>query len=1064
MADGLWSRVKRSFVLPAAERRNFVSPYGYESPAYSILINGMFGQPPSRGTGFTARAEALEIPAVLRGRNLICSISTLPLEAVDQRNVVQRHPLLEQIDPNVANVVTIAQLVEDLLFDAVAWLKITATDAAGYPTKAIRIDPTQVSFTPPSDYKRGWLPSDLPTTGVIWMNGDPVAWDRVIRFDSPNPPLMKVIRRVVARAIALDAAAAMYAENPRPSDYFEPADPTADPVDDEIIQKILDQWKEARRERSTAYVPAALKYNTVQQPTPVELQLAQLQKQVGLEIANALGLDPEDLGLSTTSRTYQNATDRRKDRINDTLSSYMGAITGRLTMPDVTKRGIRTRFSLDDYLRADPKTRAEVNAIYIEKRVVTPEWVAATEGLPPEALPKAYETPTAIEPDRPIINVGEATVAEPLAIAANERAQYRFAAAQHELTFENPAVTAAFAVDIPHRTISGLIVPWGQHARSGGRSWRFARGGLAPIADLKRVKLLRDHDNSQALGYALSIEETDAGLVGTFTVAPGPDGDRALALAEHGTLDGLSIGADWTPDAFSPDPENPGVSLVHRYSMKETSLTAMPAFPDSRLTSVRASDQGEKESGMPEPTPQATAPETTPTPAPAPNIAPAPAPAAAPAAPAAPVVTFSAEQFTEFMNVHRGNTQVADGQVAPAVAPAQPEARPVVNPTGEVGTGEAGAQGAVFVAEPLPYRFSYERPFEGRPGRHVFHTGAQFDFSTDLYNAINKRSGVDLDGAVKRVNDLVRRTFAVSVSNVSSVTPNKDRPDLWVPQMDYTTPLWDMVNAGTLADGTPFDVPKFSSASGLVSAATAGTEPSPGAFAVTTQTITPTQLWGKVEIERQAIRRGGNPQISGIIWDQMLRSYVEARESAVATFLNTLTAATDITLTVATGASDATEDRASVADLEAALADLQFARGGNRFSAAAAQQDLFRLLARVADTAGRRLFPMINPQNANGTTRALYATIDVGGTVFVPAWALGAAGQTNPTNSWLFDPAKVLGWASEPDRLDWDFGATVQSNNVTQLAYVTMGIYGDVALANTDINGVRQIVHDPVGS
>lgn len=615
------------------------------------------------------------------------------------------------------------------------------------------------------------------------------------------------------------------------------------------------------------------------------------------------------------------------------------------------------------------------------------------------------------------------------------------------------------------RTISGLIVPWGQAARHAGKYWEFARGALK-WPDLRKVKLLRDHDNSQVLGYALDIRETERGIEGTFSVAPGPDGDRALALAEHGTLDGLSVGALWTDADYAPHPSKPGVNLVHNGSMAETSLTGMPAFTDSRLTSVRASEEQGEEPAVPDNTPEqapatpaATAPESTPAAAPETTVVPQ-APAVAPA-PQGGQFSMGIDDMLKLFSAMRETgapVNVAAGAVTTEpVAVAEP--RPTVDPT----TNEVRETAATFVSEPLPYRFTYERPISGKPGRHVFHR-SEHDFSTDLYNVINGKANVDLDAAKKRVDGLVARTFAVSVANVASVTPNRDRPDMWVPQRDYTTPLWDMVNAGSLADSTPFDVPKFSSASGLVAAATAGTEPSPGAFAVTTQTITPTQLWGKIEIERQAIRRGGNPAISGIIWDQMLRSYVEARESAVATFLNTLTAATDITLTVATGASDATEDRTSVADLEAALADLQFARGGNTFTAAAAQQDLYRLLARVADTTGRKLYPMINPMNASGTTRALYSTIEIGGTVFVPAWALGAAGQTNPTNSWLFDPTTVMGWASEPDRLEWNFGATVQSNNVTQLAYVTMGIYGDIALANTDINGVRQIVHDPVGS
>jgi hypothetical protein len=43
----------------------------------------------------------------------------------------------------------------------------------------------------------------------------------------------------------------------------------------------------------------------------------------------------------------------------------------------------------------------------------------------------------------------------------------------------------------------------------------------------------------------------------------------------------------------------------------------------------------------------------------------------------------------------------------------------------------------------------------------------------------------------------------------------------------------------------------------------------------------------------------------------------------------------------------------------------------------------------------------------------------------------------------------------------WDFGATVQTANIPQLSHVTLGIYGDIAFANLDIAGVRQVTFDP---
>lgn len=395
-----WGKIRRAF--SASPRR-----FNYESPAYSLLIKGMFGQQPDGRVGIGSREEALQIPAVRKGRNIICSFSTLPLEAVNQRNEVVDHPLFRQIDPNVPNVVTLAQLIEDLLFEAVAWWEVTSTED-GYPSSAIRHEPGQVSMQQPSGYQQGWLPSELPTEGVIYMRGKPVPFSRVIRFDSPNPPLLRDADRVVRRALALYLAAEIYANEPRPMDYFAPADQFADPFadDEDGVEQLLDSWATARRRRRTAYVPGGLTYNEVQQPTPADLQLVQLQERVNKDLANLIGLDPEDVGENTTSRTYANVVDRRKDRINDLFGPYMAAITQRLSMPDVTKRGIKVRFGLDDYLKADPKTRAEVWQTYEGMGVVSREYVNAAEGFPPGSIGQAPPAP------RTPIQVSPATVSE----------------------------------------------------------------------------------------------------------------------------------------------------------------------------------------------------------------------------------------------------------------------------------------------------------------------------------------------------------------------------------------------------------------------------------------------------------------------------------------------------------------------------------------------------------------------------------------------------------------------------------------------------------------------------
>ena len=600
-----------------------------------------------------------------------------------------------------------------------------------------------------------------------------------------------------------------------------------------------------------------------------------------------------------------------------------------------------------------------------------------------------------------------------------------------------------FSVDTQRRTITGVVMPWGKIGRhSNGQKWIFERGSLV-YGHVKFLRLNDEHDNAQRIGRAVDAQDTDEGLVVTFKINPGEAGDRALANAQSGQRRGLSVETEIDIVDAGPHPEHFGVTRVTLANFTGVGLVSNPAFTDSRIIRVVASYDPEGTGMPPEDTTTTTQPanqpDTQPTPQPQPQPNPQPQPEPAPQA-----VTFSSDQFAQFLS---------------SVGLGAPAGRPVVNPAARPAPN---AQ----VDEPLPYRFSRNA------GRTVFAGDAEHDFSTDLFAIVRARTeGRAAPDAEARVNGMIAAAFAadnttsinfdVDRADISATTPNRHRPDLWQPQMDYVTPLWDMINAGT-TDGRSFDVPKFNSSSGLVVPATEGVEPAPGAFSATLQTITPTQVWGKVEVTRQAWRAGGSPQLSGILWDQMLREYYEDRENAVATFLNTLTAATDITLTGTPATTpDNDDDQQTVTDLEAAITDLQFVRGGNRFRAFVVQQNLYRVLARVKDDAGRPLYPQLNPANSNGTAQALWRYLNVGGTTAVPAWALGAGGGTAASNSWLFDPSRTLGWASAPERMFWDFGATVQTANIPQLSHVTLGIYGDVAFANLDIAAVRQVIFDP---
>jgi len=1062
---GVWRRVG-SFLGVSTHRFSESAPRPIDQVIWEMS---------GRGTGSVSRERALTVPAVQRGRNLICSVSTLPLVQRRADNTPVRSPLLDQIDPDVANVVTMAMTLEDLLFEGISWWEILATDGQNYPVSARHVDTDMVTIDPPTDGRSlNPLPAGYARNGpTVWVDGTEVPASRVIRFDSANPAVLVAGATAVRRALSLDRAAAMYADDPRPQDILAPADGAEEVNDDEVL-KILARWKTARRKRSTVWLPRSMKYEAVDAPNPQQLQLVELQARAALDIANAIGVDPEELGVSTTSRTYANVIDRRRDKINDVLSSFMLAISQRLSMGDVTRRGHRVEFDLNNYLKSNPTERWAVYKARKELGVIDAAGILREEGEPP--LPPDFEKPAPPTPpvpppatdpnEEPIVD--EATVDASLAAMRVQLRRDGLRLSDDEdgkLHFADVPVQH-FAVDTKRRIIEGLALPYGVTVSKYGLKFAFLRGSLK-WNSVNRVKLLRDHDMGAPIGVATNLTDTAAGLRVRFRVARGAAGDEALALAEDGVLDGLSVGAYFeASDAVMNDD---GVMNVHRADLREVSLTPMPAFDDARVTKVAASRTNQGGStvecatcgqvhadGVACP----TAPPANTPPAPAgltlsadqlttllsqpgaiQSLVAAQQAAAAPATPTpAGGLTLSAEQVQALISSGGLGTLLGVPQLTPAPAPAAADKPTAVDPTRR-------KVAVTATKEPLPYRFD-------RQGNLT--RGVQYDFSTDLVSgaagdgeAMNRAQKFLLAQAHLFTNTEAAREFAVGTdtTDVAGLNPNRNRPDLYVDQQEFSYPIWDAINKGTLADQVPFVLPKFGTSTGMVAAHVEGVEPTTGTFTATAQTITPSANSGKVDITREAWDAGGNPQLSGIIWRQMLRAWFESLEASAVVMLDALTP-TGITLTAV-----ATNGQVQVGELNAAIAALQFIRGGMRMRDFFLQVDLYKMLVAAKDNDGKALLPLLGPVNANGQVSELYADINVAGLRGRPAWALAATGIV-PASSYLFDRNDVHGWASAPQRLQFEY----------RVSHVDVAIWGYKALANTDLTGVREIIYDPSAS
>jgi HK97 family phage portal protein len=334
------------------------------------------------------RKSALQVPAVKRARDLICgSIAGLPLHlsGPDRRNVPCA--LFERPEVDRITAWTLAMTAEDLLFDEVAWWRILRRDWRGFPVDVRRLHPRSVTVR--KDQK-------VYVSNGRQHSGTAVEWvpdEQLIRFDSLNEGLLTAGARAIRTCLRLEAAGAKYAEGSPPVDWFE----SSDGVDPEDPQAFVDAWFAARKKNQTAYVPGGLRYKR-DGWTPKELQLVEARQQAVLEIARIAGVDPEELGVSTTSRTYANQFDRRKAFLDFTVGPYLTVIEQTLSGPNVTPRGYRARFDLDAFLRSDPMGRYQAYAAGLNVGALTEEEIRELEDKPLDTLPPDPMPETATEP------------------------------------------------------------------------------------------------------------------------------------------------------------------------------------------------------------------------------------------------------------------------------------------------------------------------------------------------------------------------------------------------------------------------------------------------------------------------------------------------------------------------------------------------------------------------------------------------------------------------------------------------------------------------------------------
>jgi HK97 family phage portal protein len=302
------------------------------------------------------RSEAMSVPAVARCRNLITGvIATMPLNLYKKSTGEELgSPVwLEQPSISQPRSVTLAATVDALLMYGVAfWQCKEVYFDDGRPARFEWIANHRVSqsLDRSSTFVEGYT-----------VDGNPVPMDglnSLITFQGLDEGILSRGARTIKAAIDLERATQIATSTPMPSGVLR--NNGADMSESEV-QGILAAWKQARLNRSTAYLSANLEYSPTAF-TPKDMTYNESAQYLATQIARVCNIPAYYISADmNNSMTYANVQDERRQFVSLSLAPFIAAIEDRLSMDDITARGNYVKFDLDStFLRADAMQRLNV--------------------------------------------------------------------------------------------------------------------------------------------------------------------------------------------------------------------------------------------------------------------------------------------------------------------------------------------------------------------------------------------------------------------------------------------------------------------------------------------------------------------------------------------------------------------------------------------------------------------------------------------------------------------------------------------------------------------------------
>lgn len=301
-------------------------------------------------TGHVGRSLAMSLPPVSRARDVLSgALSQVPLRAYLYDRITGEytdHPApptwLDRPDPDRTRGALVADLLDDIVFQSVAYLWVRHRDFAGFPD--------QFRWLPATELTHQLDSNGLTTTGYHWQGYD-IAVRDVVRIESVQGAALEHGWRAIDTAVRLEEAAQRFASTEVPAGWLQQTGGV--PLTPEEQSAMAQRFAQARHTNTVAMLSEHVTWNESSYD-PSRLQLTEARQHAATDLARVMNVPAAIVHApSNDSQTYSNVQDQRSDLWTFGLAPIAHAIAATLSGPNVTPRGTVIKFDPSDTL-ADP--------------------------------------------------------------------------------------------------------------------------------------------------------------------------------------------------------------------------------------------------------------------------------------------------------------------------------------------------------------------------------------------------------------------------------------------------------------------------------------------------------------------------------------------------------------------------------------------------------------------------------------------------------------------------------------------------------------------------------------